>query len=64
MLRIVTFNQRDKLQALVEMAKPDQARAAVQGLDQQEIYEGCCFLSVAFSRQDSVTVKNNSDRAR
>lgn len=62
--KIVTFDSRGKLQALVEMATPDQARAAVQALDQQEIYEGCCFLSVTFSRQDSVTVKNNSARAR
>lgn len=63
-LRIWTFTKQDKLQALVEMATADQAREAQAKLDQQEIYAGCCFLTVTFSNYETVTLKGDNSRGR
>jgi len=62
--RIATFMKGDKLQALIEMATPEQAQEAQSKLDQQEIYAGCCFLTVNFSNRDTVVVKPDSNRGR
>mmetsp|Transcript_11609 Transcript_11609/g.15444 ORF Transcript_11609/g.15444 Transcript_11609/m.15444 type:complete len:431 (-) Transcript_11609:205-1497(-) len=63
-LRIVTFSKGASLQALIEF---DQTLSAVQAkteLEGQNIYAGCCTLSIQFSNLESVTVKFNNDKSR
>eukprot|EP00211_Chloroparvula_japonica_P003131 CAMPEP_0119118746 /NCGR_PEP_ID=MMETSP1310-20130426/522_1 /TAXON_ID=464262 /ORGANISM="Genus nov. species nov., Strain RCC2339" /LENGTH=526 /DNA_ID=CAMNT_0007108133 /DNA_START=258 /DNA_END=1838 /DNA_ORIENTATION=+ len=63
-LRMVTFSKGSHLQALVEF---DQVMSAVQAkreLDGQNIYAGCCTLSINYSNLETLTVKYNNERSR
>jgi hypothetical protein len=58
------FQKGNGLNALVEMTDANMASAALQALDNQEIFSGCCLLNVSYSRLTNVTIKQDSDRGR
>lgn len=57
-IRIVWFERDSKLQALIQMESPDQATAALAGLDGQNIYNNCNTLRVTYSSQTELHCQN------
>ena len=58
-LRIAILH-RDLLSAMVEFDSPSSAEAAVAGLQDREIYAGCCKLHTEIARQTRVNVHSNT----
>ena len=63
-LRIVTFSKGAVLQALIEFETVMAAALAKAELEGQNIYTGCCTLSLQFSNLEVLTVKYNNDKSR
>ncbi|XP_046443132.1 heterogeneous nuclear ribonucleoprotein L-like isoform X2 [Daphnia pulex] len=60
-LRIVIFKKHG-VQAMVEFANVDMARAAKEGLDGADIYSGCCTLKIEYAKPTRLNVhKNDSE---
>ncbi|KAL6058089.1 Polypyrimidine tract-binding protein 2 [Balamuthia mandrillaris] len=62
-VRIIIFNKKG-FQALVEFADKSAAQNARESLDGQNIYSGCCTLSIKYSRLPTLTVRYNNDKTR
>jgi hypothetical protein len=65
-LRIVLFQKPgnlDVVQALVEFATAQQAHAVRESLNNKQIYDDCCFLTVTMARNDIIQIKENSNRS-
>jgi len=63
-LKIVTFNKNNTLQALVQFSDAVSAQAAKMTLDGQHIYNGCCTLRIEYSKLSQLNVKYNNDKSR
>jgi hypothetical protein len=61
--KIVIFSKKG-FQALIQMGDKNQAQAAKQALDGQNIYSGCCTLRIQYSNLPSLNVKYNNDKSR
>lgn len=63
-LRIITFNKNNTFQALVQMSEANSAQLAKQGLENQNVYNGCCTLRIDYSKLSTLNVKYNNDKSR
>jgi hnRNP-L/PTB/hephaestus splicing factor len=63
-LRIITFNKNNTFQALVQLSEANAAQNARQGLDGQNVYNGCCTLRIDYSKLITLNVKYNNDKSR
>ncbi|XP_018497605.1 polypyrimidine tract-binding protein 1 [Galendromus occidentalis] len=63
-LKIVTFNKNNTLQALVQYGDALAAQAAKMTLDGQHIYNSCCTLRIEYSKLQQLNVKYNNDKSR
>ncbi|CEL95821.1 unnamed protein product [Vitrella brassicaformis CCMP3155] len=61
--KIVIFRRGSGEQAFVELSDLEQAKAAVAGLNGQNIYSGCNHLKVQFSSLENLTVKGANSRS-
>jgi len=57
-LRIVMIRKKGT-QAMVEFETDDDANKAMEGLQNQDIYSGCCTLKVDYSRTSKLNVRKN-----
>ena len=64
LLRVVIFEKDKGLQALAEFRTPQEAETVMRTLQGREIYDQCCKLFIQISKNDSVNVKENSDKQR
>lgn len=62
--KVVIFEKERGLQALAEFRSIPEAEAALTGLQGREIYDKCCRLTIQYSKNESVTVRENSERQR
>eukprot|EP00126_Sphaerothecum_destruens_P013147 Sdes_comp22494_c0_seq1m20941 len=58
-VRIVIF-RKNGTQVLVEFESVDDATAAMNGLQNTNIYDGCCTLKIQFSNTGKLNVKRNT----
>ncbi|KAI1728194.1 RNA recognition motif domain-containing protein [Ditylenchus destructor] len=63
-LRIITFNKNNTFQALVQLSEASAAQNARNGLDGQNVYNGCCTLRIDYSKLATLNVKYNNDKSR
>ncbi|UMM17840.1 hypothetical protein L5515_014195 [Caenorhabditis briggsae] len=63
-LRIITFNKNNTFQALIQMSEANSAQLAKQGLENQNVYNGCCTLRIDYSKLSTLNVKYNNDKSR
>lgn len=63
-VKIVTFNKNNTLQALVQYSDSVSAQAAKMTLEGQHIYSGCCTLRIEYSKLSQLNVKYNNDKSR
>uniref|UniRef100_A0AC34R3D3 RRM domain-containing protein n=1 Tax=Panagrolaimus sp. JU765 TaxID=591449 RepID=A0AC34R3D3_9BILA len=63
-LRIITFNKNNTFQALVQLSEANAAQQARNGLDGQNVYNGCCTLRIDYSKLSTLNVKYNNDKSR
>jgi hypothetical protein len=63
LLRGVIFERQGVPQALAEFRTPAQAQAALNALQNRDIYDGCNTLRIQLAHHDMVQVTHNSDRA-
>ncbi|EFO85932.1 CRE-PTB-1 protein [Caenorhabditis remanei] len=63
-LRIITFSKNNTFQALVQMSEANSAQLAKQGLENQNVYNGCCTLRIDYSKLSTLNVKYNNDKSR
>uniref|UniRef100_A0A8R1HVK8 RRM domain-containing protein n=1 Tax=Caenorhabditis japonica TaxID=281687 RepID=A0A8R1HVK8_CAEJA len=63
-LRIITFSKNNTFQALVQMSEATSAQVAKQGLENQNVYNGCCTLRIDYSKLSTLNVKYNNDKSR
>uniref|UniRef100_A0A1I7UQQ6 RRM domain-containing protein n=1 Tax=Caenorhabditis tropicalis TaxID=1561998 RepID=A0A1I7UQQ6_9PELO len=63
-LRIITFSKNNTFQALVQMSEANSAQLAKAGLENQNVYNGCCTLRIDYSKLSTLNVKYNNDKSR
>ncbi|XP_021044062.1 polypyrimidine tract-binding protein 1-like isoform X1 [Mus pahari] len=63
-LKIVTYTNNNRFQALLQYAHPLSAECAKLCLDGQNIYDACCTLHIYFSGLTNLIVKYNNDMSR
>lgn len=61
-LRIVTYTKNDTFQAFIELSDAIAAKTAIETLNGQNIYNGCCTLRIEYSKLQALTVKYNNER--
>lgn len=54
----------DTFQALVQLSEANAAQSARQGLDGQNVYNGCCTLRIDYSKLVTLNVKYNNEKSR
>lgn len=59
--KIIIFQRRTGLQALVQFSDVESATAAMHNLDGKNIYKSCCMLQIQFSKQQELTVVENNE---
>lgn len=62
--KVIMFAKAADFQVLVQMGTVDQASRALSFLDGKDLFQGCCHLRVAFSKRQSLVVKENSAKSR
>ncbi|KAH3765551.1 Polypyrimidine tract-binding protein 1 [Pelomyxa schiedti] len=63
-LRIVLFSKKAGFQGLIEMSTVTSASNAKNTLDGNNIYNGCCTLTIQYSNLQELVVKMNNERSR
>ena len=63
-LRAIIFDKVQGLQAMVEMASADQAQKAIEGMNGQCIYSESNLMDLQFSNKQSLTISQQSEKAR
>ena len=61
--KIITFTKNSTWQALIQMADVVAAQNARTHLNGMNVYDGCCTLKIDYSKQESLSVKYNSDKS-
>ncbi|KAL5251194.1 hypothetical protein ACHWQZ_G016787 [Mnemiopsis leidyi] len=62
--KIVTFNKNSEFQGFVQYVDQLSAMAALNSLNNQNVYSGCCTLRLSDTKMKDLDVKSNSDKAR
>lgn len=62
--KIVTFNKNSEFQGFVQYVDQLSAMAALNSLNNQNVYSGCCTLRLSETKMKDLDVKSNSDKAR
>lgn len=62
--KIATFTKQGQYHALVEYAEMSAAAASRASLDSQNIYTGCCMMSVRYSQLQALQVNANTEHTR
>lgn len=61
-LKIVTYTKNDHFQAFIQLSDALSANTALESLNGQNIYNGCCTLRLDYSKLQTLTVKFNNER--